>query len=120
MFTGCSARKLEPDGVQAGPDLEWVPDAEAAKILLDLPESVSEIEAFEALWKHGGATPERPRPFLKYLYSRIVSIAVLMRYVRYEGPDPHIEFYLRSLPKMPAEKAEADEGKLILDFLEAL
>src|SRR5262245_52166688 len=71
-------------------DLEWVPDASAAKILLDLPADISELEAFKALWKHGGATPERPRPFLKYLYSRIVSIAVLMRHVRYDGPDAQI------------------------------
>jgi cytochrome P450 len=27
VITGCSARKLEPDGVRAGPDVEWVTDA---------------------------------------------------------------------------------------------
>jgi len=101
-------------------DLEWVPDADAAKILFDLPEEISEAEAFQALWRHSGATPERPRPFLKYLYSRIVSIAVLMRFVRYDGPEARIEFHLTSLPKVATEKAECDEGRLIVEFLDAL
>lgn len=101
-------------------DLEWVPDVDAAKILLDLRDDISEAEAFEALWRKAGATPERPRPFLKYLYSRIVSIAFLTRYVYYDGPQPRIEFKLHSLPSLPATKSEADEGKLICDFLDAL
>ena len=101
-------------------DLEWVPDADAAKILLDLPEDISEAEAFEALWRRAGATEEKPRPFLKYLYSRIVSIAVLMRCVRYDGPEARIEFHLRSLPRLPAEKADANEGRIILEFLDGL
>lgn len=101
-------------------DLEWVPDAEAAKILLGLRDDVPESEAFEALWHYGGATPERPRPFLKYLYSRIVSIAFLTRYVTYDGPESHLEFALHSLPSLPANKEDADEGKLIVAFLDAL
>jgi predicted PolB exonuclease-like 3'-5' exonuclease len=101
-------------------DLEWVPDADAARILLGLPDDIPETDAFEALWRHGGATPERPRPFLKYLYSRIVSIAFLTRYVRYEGPDAIVDFALHSLPALPANKDEADEGQLICRFLEAL
>ena len=101
-------------------DLEWVPDAEAAKILLDLPDDTPEAEAFQALWYHSGACDAKPRPFLKYLYSRIVSIAVLMRCVRYDGPEARIEFHLRSLPKLPARKDEANEGEIIGDFLEQL
>jgi predicted PolB exonuclease-like 3'-5' exonuclease len=101
-------------------DLEWVPDIDAAKILLDLPDDISEPEAFQALWRYAGATPEKPKPFLKYLYSRIVSIAFLTRYVFYDGPDARIEFKLHSLPSLPAEKVDADEGKLICDFLDAL
>jgi 3'-5' exonuclease len=101
-------------------DLEWVPDADAARILLDLPENISEADAFQALWRHGGATPEKPRPFLKYLYSRIVSIAFLTRYVYYEGSDSRIEFKLHSLPSLPTMKEDADEGKIICAFLDAL
>ena len=101
-------------------DLEWVPDADAARILLDVAEEATEKEAFQALWHNAGATDDRPRPFLKYLYSRIVSIAVLIRSVRYEGPEKRIEFALRSLPKLPALKDECDEGELICEFLEQL
>jgi len=101
-------------------DLEWVPDAEAARILLDLPDDISEAEAFEAFWHHAGATEDKPRPFLKYLFSRVVSIAVLMRCVRYDGPEARIEFHLRSLPSLPANKDDADEGRIIRDFLDGL
>src|SRR5215468_5158049 len=101
-------------------DLEWVPDADAARLLLDLPEDISEREAFEALWREAGATTEKPRPFLKYLHSRVVSIAILMRCVHYDGPEPRIEFHLRSLPRLPAEKAVANEGQIILEFLDGL
>lgn len=101
-------------------DLEWVPDADAAKILLGLPYDVSEAEAFDALWRHAGATETRPRPFLKYLYSRIVSIAFLTRYVYFDGPESRIEFKLHSLPSLPAVKNDLSEGKIISDFLDAL
>jgi predicted PolB exonuclease-like 3'-5' exonuclease len=101
-------------------DLEWVPDSDAAKILLDLRDDIPEADAFEALWQYCGATPERPRPFLKYLYSRIVSVAVLMRNVRYDGPESRLEFNLRSLPKLPAEKDECNEAEIICEFLEKL
>jgi len=104
-------------------DLEWVPDADAARILLGVSEEASEKEAFEALWRSSGGTPEKPRPFLKYLYSRIVSIAFLTRYVFYDDSTPRakrVEFKLHSLPQLPTTKAEADEGKIICDFLDAL
>src|SRR5438270_3060303 len=91
-------------------DLEWVPDADEARLLFDLPENASESDAFKLLWHKAGATDDKPRPFLKYLYSRIVSIAVLIRSVRYDGPEPRIEFALRSLPKLPALKDDCDEA----------
>jgi predicted PolB exonuclease-like 3'-5' exonuclease len=104
-------------------DLEWVPDADAAKILLGAPDDISEKEAFEALWKHAGATPEKPRPFLKYLYSRVVSIAFLTRYVHYDDSTPRVkrvEFKIHSLPQLPTTKEQVDEGKIIRAFLDGL
>src|SRR5262249_20988145 len=79
-------------------DLEWVPDASAAKRLYDLPDDVTEIEAMQALWQKAGATPENPRPFIKYLYSRVVSIAFLSRKRVYQDNEPTVEFTLNSLP----------------------
>ena len=62
-------------------DLEWVPDAASAKRLFDLPEATTEIEAMESLWKHSSKYDAKtnPRPFLKYMFSRVVSIAFLSR-----------------------------------------
>src|SRR5215831_16937963 len=101
-------------------DLEWVPDADAARLLLGEPDDISEADAFRALWRSAGGSEGKPRPFLKYLYSRIVSIAVLMRCVKYDGPEARVEFHLKSLPKLPALKEECDEGELICEFLEQL
>ena len=62
-------------------DLERVPDAASAKRLFDLPEATTEIEAMESLWKHSSKYDAKtnPRPFLKYMFSRVVSIAFLSR-----------------------------------------
>jgi predicted PolB exonuclease-like 3'-5' exonuclease len=95
-------------------DLEWVPDAVAARRLCDLAEGATEREAFEMLWKKAGATPEKPMPFLKYLFSRVVSVAFLSRNI--ESIDGNIEtvFRLHSMPEDPLEK---DEATLLSKFL---
>ena len=60
-------------------DLEWIPDPRGAKRLLDLAEEMPDDEAINELWKHCGADDDNPRPFVKYLFSRVVSIAFLSR-----------------------------------------
>ena len=95
-------------------DLEWVPDAVAARRLCDLPEGATEREAFEMLWKHAGATEEKPMPFLKYLFSRVVSIAFLSRNLESIDGETHVVFRLHSMPEDPNEK---DEAVLISKFL---
>ena len=62
-------------------DLEWVPDAAGAKRLFDLPDDTTEIEAMQRLWEHAPKynTDTNPRPFLKYMFSRVVSIASAIR-----------------------------------------
>lgn len=98
-------------------DLEWVPDARAARLLCDAPEDATELEAMEALWKHCGANEEQPRPFIKYLYSRIVSIAFLSRKPVFRDGERVIEFSLNSLPDLPAEGDDVDEAAIINRFL---
>ena len=99
-------------------DLEWVPDAAGAKRLYDLPEETTELEAMEKLWKETPArTDENPRPFVKYLFSRIVSIAFLSRNVAYKNGEKCIDFKLHSLPKLPVDSAETDEAAMIGQFL---
>lgn len=95
-------------------DLEWVPDAMAARRLCGLPDGATEREAFELLWKRAGATEEKPMPFLKYLFSRVVSAAFLSRNLERNGSETDVVFRLHSMPEDPAER---DEGLLISKLL---
>jgi 3'-5' exonuclease len=99
-------------------DLEWVPDAVAAKKLYDLPDSTTEIEAMQVLWeKTNGYSADVPRPFVKYLLSRIVSIAFLARNVVFRDGKKQPEFRIHSLPKLPVDPAESSEAQIIEQFL---
>ncbi len=98
-------------------DLEWIPDAAAAVRLYDLPPDTSEAEAMDVLWKKSRSfSEETPRPFLKYLVSKIVSIAFLSRKIVYRDGERRIEFSLNSLPKLPIGEP-VDEAYLIERFL---
>lgn len=99
-------------------DMEWVPDAAGARRLFDLPEETDELEAMSSLWAH---SPEfdaesNPRPFLKYMFSRIVSIAFLSRKPAYIDGEKSVEFTLHSLPELPVE-GMPEETPLIERFL---
>lgn len=99
-------------------DLEWVPDAVAAKRLFDLPPETTEIEAIERLWTETkGFSEECPRPFVKYLFSRVVSIAFLSRRVVFRDGVRQIDFTLNSLPRLPLQDETVDEGDIIQRFL---
>jgi predicted PolB exonuclease-like 3'-5' exonuclease len=100
-------------------DLEWVPDAAGARRVFDLPEDTSELEAMEVLWKH---TPkyhpdEQPRPFVKYMFSRVVSIAFLSRKTVFVDGEKQPEFALNSLPRLPLEEGDINEAEIIGRFL---
>ena len=62
-----------------------------------------------------GKTPENPRPYLKTVLCRVVSIAVVTREASDNG---HIDIKLRSWPS-PDEK-DLNEGPLIHRFLQAI
>lgn len=100
-------------------DLEWVPDAAGIARVYELPAETTELEAMERLWQDTkGYDPETcPRPFVKYLFSRVVSIAFLSRRVAYRDGQRHIEFGLHSLPKLPITEGARDEAQLISQFL---
>ncbi len=101
-------------------DLEWVPDAAGAIRLYDLPPETSELEAIEKLWKEtsGYDAEKHPRPFVKYLFSRVVSIAFLSRRVSFNSDrERTVEFGLHSLPKLPVEETRSDEAEIISQFL---
>jgi len=101
-------------------DLEWVPDAAGAKRLFDLPDETTEIEAMQRLWEHSPQynAETMPRPFLKYMFSRVVSIAFLSRKTHFNRDRERvIEFSLNSLPKLPFEEDDVDEAAIIERFL---
>lgn len=96
-------------------DLEWVPDAEGAKKLYGLSADTDELSAMEAIWREtAGYSPETPRPFIKPLVSRVVSIAFLSRSVAYIENERRVEFRLHSLPKLPLSGDAHDRSEAII------
>ena len=100
-------------------DMEWVPDAGGARRLFDLPEDTPEIEAMQRLWESAPSydADKNPRPFLKYMFSRVVSIAFLSRKMIFRDGERVPEFSLNSLPKLPFETNDVDETAIIERFL---
>jgi predicted PolB exonuclease-like 3'-5' exonuclease len=66
------------------------------------------------MWREGGATPEEPRPYLKTVMCRIVSIAAVVR----KRVRSDVKLDLISLPGL--HDGEQPEGKIIAKFLEAV
>lgn len=101
-------------------DMEWVPDAAGAKRLFDLDDDTTEIDAMQRLWEHSPSydAEKNPRPFLKYMFSRVVSIAFLSRKSFFNRDNERVvEFSLNSLPKLPLEEMDVDEASIIDRFL---
>jgi len=99
-------------------DMEWVPDAAGARRLFDLPDDTDELEAMRSLWEASADfdADRNPRPFLKYMFSRIVSIAFLSRKPVYVDGEKSVEFSLHSLPELPVD-GMPEESQLIERFL---
>lgn len=101
-------------------DMEWVPDANGARRLFDLSEDVTEVEAMQALWEHSTHydADKNPRPFLKYMFSRVVSIAFLSRKFYFNTDNERVvEFGLNSFPPLPLAEEPASEAEIIEKFL---
>ncbi len=94
-----------------------MPDADGARRLLGLAEETIEIEAMQELWKLCGATEENPRPFVKYLFSKVVSISFLSRNIAFLDNEKFVDFRLHSLPKLPVDPSEISESYIINRFL---
>ena len=76
---------------------------------------LSEEEIMTVMWRHGGATDENPKPFLKTVMCRIASIAVVRRRVSASG----VSLDLLSLPRNPQADA-CGEGVMLKQFLDAV
>lgn len=100
-------------------DCEWIPDAASARLLLPDTEGLSEAALLERLWAHNGATEAEPRPFVRLMQSRVVSVAMLMR-VAPRNPGGTPELRLVWLPKDPDDPASRAERKVVGSFLAAV
>jgi 3'-5' exonuclease len=96
-------------------DLEWVPDPQAGRRVYNLPSDLSDWEVIEEMYRKGGATEDKPRPYLKTVLCRIVSLAAV---IRSEDSDEKVTVKLTTLPKKPYQPMS--EYDLISTFLNAL
>lgn len=98
-------------------DIEWIPDPLSAELLHGVEHNppFSFEESFLSLWKDGGATAERPQPFIKTILCRIVSIAGIFR----ERTEDGVQLKLVSLPADPTDP-KWTERYIIERFLEGV
>lgn len=97
-------------------DVEWVPDPNAGRILLNLPPDLSDEAVVQHMWTQGGATEADPMPYLKTVMCRIVSIVALQRRQHEDG---RIALDLLTLPRDVSNPAQIDEATMIETFLDA-
>lgn len=106
-------------------DIEWVPDPMAAEALFGIAHEppCSIPNAFQRLWEHAGGNDENPRPFLKLILSRIVTIAGIFREEAIDANAPggkRISLKLVSLPTDPRDPEKCRERVLLESFLKAI
>lgn len=98
-------------------DCEWVPDPHLGRVLYKLDENLSDAEVIEIMRKKGGATEENPKPFLKLILCRIVSISAVIRKIKDNG---ETSLHLLSLPKDVNDSELVSEKNIIETFLNAI
>lgn len=77
-------------------DAEWVPDPETGRRVYGFDPAMPDEEVVECMWAEAGATEENPRPYLKTVLCRLVSVAAL---VRRRGEDGRPQFSIHALPE---------------------
>ena len=97
-------------------DAEWVPDAGLGRRLYGLAPDTPDALVFEEMWRRGGASDENPRPYLKTVLCRVVSLVSLRRSA--QGGDAELSIVSWS-DSAPAG-AQQPEGAMIGRFLEAV
>jgi len=99
-------------------DIEWTPDPMAADVLYGVKHNppISTVDAFRRLWKEAGATPDNPRPWIKTMLCRIVTIAGIFR----EEQKGEVSLKLVSLPSDPADPEKCRERVILESFLKGI
>ena len=98
-------------------DCEWIPDPQAGRILHDLPAATPDRLAMEAMWAAGGATAEEPRPYLKTVLCRVVSIAAVRRVKSHTGD---VKVDLLWLPRSTDDVEQCQEKSILQKFVHAI
>jgi hypothetical protein len=93
-------------------DVEWVPDVASGRRAYELAADLDDRAVLEEMWRRGGATQADPRPYLKTILCRVVSIAAVIR-KRTQGGSVSLNLF--SLPE-PGNGAP-DEATLVSRFL---
>lgn len=96
-------------------DAEWVPDPVAGRLVYGLPDHMTDDEVREVMWQQGGATDDDPRPYLKTVLCRIVSIAAVIRSRDGKG---RVSLRLHAIPS--AADGAMPEEHIIDRFLSAV
>jgi predicted PolB exonuclease-like 3'-5' exonuclease len=97
-------------------DCEWVPDPHAGRLLYHLPKDMPDRDVLTEMWKHAGATPADPTPFLKTVLCRVISIAAVRRRAR----GNEVKLDLLWLPRDPDSAEQQAEPAILGKFLQAL
>ncbi len=97
-------------------DVEWVPDPDAGRRLLQLSENLPYAEVVQAMWKAEDASKDEPMPFLKTVICRVVSIAAVVRSLQDDGS---VQLHLTLLPHDQLNTDEQQEVWMLSTFLEA-
>jgi 3'-5' exonuclease len=96
-------------------DVEWVPDVDSGRRAYGLAPDVDDESVLHEMWQRGGATEDDPRPYLKTVLCRVVSVASV---IRTRAEDGSISLVLHSVPSVAAEAMH--EADLLARFLEAV
>lgn len=96
-------------------DTEWVPDPSSGRRAYGLPAEMPDAEVLEVMWHEGGATDDEPRPYLKTVLCRVVSVAAV---VRRKDRDGRVRLTLQSLPE--EGDFPGDEASILARFLGGL
>lgn len=99
-------------------DAEWIPDADTGRRVYGLPASLADDDVVEEMFRRGGATAEDPRPYLKTIVCRLVSVSAV---ARTEEKDGEVKLLLHSLPTVSdATAPEAGESEILQRFLDGV
>ena len=99
-------------------DAEWVPDADTGRRVHALPADWTDEAVVAEMYRLGGATEEDPRPYLKTVLCRLVSISAVARIAEEGGA---VRLQLHSLPATTdPDSPEAAEAEIVRRFLEGV